>query len=79
MYTDSMSGSLRVAPSVKDDRRLDVSDRLQAGVSRFHCRISHCFAYFLKIYLDYHRFLSFINYPLVTDLHLESFKNNLFE
>ena len=47
---------------------------LQAEVSRFRCRIFHCFVYFLKIYLDYHRFLSFVSYHLVIDLHLESFK-----
>ena len=52
---------------------------LQAEVSRFRCQIFHCFAYFLKIYLDYHRVLSFISYPLVTVLHLESFENNLVE
>ena len=51
---------------------------LQAEVSRFRCRNFHCFAYFLKIFLDYHRFLSFISYPLVTVLHLKSFENNLF-
>ena len=52
---------------------------LQAEVSRFLCRIFHCFAYFIKIYLDYNRFLSFISYPLVTVLHSESFENNFFE
>ena len=52
---------------------------LQAEVSWFRRRIFHCFAYFLKIWLDYHRVLSFITYPLVTVLHLETFENNLFE
>ena len=52
---------------------------LQAEVSRFRCRIFLCFAYFLKISLDYHQFLFFISCPLVIVLHLESFKNNLFE
>ena len=36
-------------------------------------------AYFLKIKLDYHRVLSFISFPLVTVLHLESFGDNVFE
>ena len=52
---------------------------LQPEVSRFRCRIFHCFAYFLRIKLDYHRILSFISYPLVIVLYLESFENNLFE
>ena len=51
----------------------------QAEVSRFRWQIFHCFAYFLKIKLEYHRFLLFISCPLGTDLHFESFKNNLFE
>ena len=51
---------------------------LQAEISRFRCRIFHCFAYFLKI-IDYHRVLYFKSYPLVTVLHLESFENNLLE
>ena len=52
---------------------------LQAAVSRFRCRIFHCFAYILKIKVDYHRFLSVLSYPLVIDSHLESYKNKLFE
>ena len=52
---------------------------IQAEDSRFRCRIFHCFAYFLKLYLDYHRVLSFISYPLQTIFHLESFENNLFK
>ena len=52
---------------------------LQAGVSRFPCRIFRCFAYFFRIYLHYHRVLSFISYPLVIVLHLESPENSLFE
>ena len=43
---------------------------LQAEVSRFRCRIFHCFSY----QLDYHRFLSFISFPLVIVLYLESFE-----
>ena len=50
---------------------------LQTKVSRIRCRIFHSFAYFLKIWLDYHRVLSFISYPLVIVLHLELFENNL--
>ena len=46
----------------------------QAEVSRFYCRIFHCFSYLLKIELDYHRVLSFISYPLVIVLRLESFE-----
>ena len=46
---------------------------LQAEVSRFRCQIFHCFAYFLKIYLDYHRF--FIFYKLSSD----DCPSNLFE
>ena len=49
---------------------------LQAEALRFCCRIFHYFAYFLKIPFDYHRVLSFISYPLVIVLHLESFENN---
>ena len=38
---------------------LDVSlIDLQARVSRFRCRISHCFVNFSNIWLDYHRLLS---------------------
>ena len=37
------------------------------------CRIFHCFVYVLKNQLDYHRFLSFICYPLVIVLQLKSF------
>ena len=33
----------------------------------------------LKIWFDYHCFLSFISYPLMIVLHLVSFDNNLFE
>ena len=33
----------------KESAAFDVSDRLQAEVSRFRCRIFHCFTYFLKI------------------------------
>ena len=45
----------------------------------FRCRIFPCFAYFLKIYLDYNWFLSFISYSLVIILYLESFENKLFK
>ena len=52
---------------------------LQAEVSRFLCRIFHCFAYFLKMYLEYHRILSLISFALVIVLHLEPFENHFFE
>ena len=43
----------------------------QARVSRFRCRIFHCFVDFLKIYLDYHRFLSIKSFRHMIFLHLE--------
>ena len=49
----------------------------QARASRFRCRIFHCFVDFLKIYLDYHRFLSLKSYGHMIFLHLESFENKL--
>ena len=49
---------------------------LQAEVSRFRCPIFLLFCLFSQ---NYHRFLSFISYPLVIVLHLESFENNLVE
>ena len=52
---------------------------VKADDSRFRCRIFHCFAYFVKLLLDYNQFLSFIRCPLVTALHLESFENSIFE
>ena len=52
---------------------------LQAKVSRFRCRIFHCFVNFSKIYLDCHWFLSLKSYQLMIFLHLESFVNKLFE
>ena len=59
---------------------LDVSMiDLQARVSRFSCRIFHCFVDFSKILLNYHRFLSLKSYRLMIFLHLESFENKLFE
>ena len=48
-------------------------------LQRLRCRNFYCYAYFLKIQHDYHRVLSFTNYPFVIVLHLESFENNLFE
>ena len=51
---------------------------LQGEVSRFRCRIFHCFAIFSKV-SSHNRILPFISYPLVTVLHLESSENNLFE
>ena len=59
---------------------LDVSlIDLKARVSRFRCRIFHCFVDFLTICLDYHRFLSLKSYWLMIFLHLESLENKLFE
>ena len=52
---------------------------LQARVSRFRCRIFHCFVDFSKIWLHYHRSLSLKSYWLMIFLHLESFVNKLFE
>ena len=52
---------------------------LQADVSRFRCRVFHCFPNVIKIWLNYNWFLSFISYPLVIFLHLESFEKELFE
>ena len=49
----------------------------QARVSRFRCRIFHCFGDFLKILLDYHQFLSLKGYWHMIFLHLESFENKL--
>ena len=49
----------------------------QDGVSRFRCRIFHCFVDFSKIWLDYHRFLSLKRYRQMIFLHLESFENKL--
>ena len=63
-----------------DARRqyLDVSlTDSQARVSRFLCRIFHCFVDFSKIYLDYHWFLSLKSCRHMIFLHLESFENNL--
>ena len=58
---------------------LDVSDRftdLRFEVWRLKFSL---FCLFPKIQLDYHCFLSFISYPLVASLHLESSENNLFK
>ena len=59
---------------------LDVSlIDLGSRVSRFRCRVFHCFVDFSKMLLNYHRFLSLKNYRYMISLHLESFGNMLFD
>ena len=56
---------------------LDVSDDLQAEISRFGCRSFRCFCLFSQNLAPLRSV--FISYPLVIVLHLESIENNLFE
>ena len=63
MYTDSISTFLIF---------------LQARVSKFRCRIFHCFVDLSKIWFHYHWFLSLKSYWLMIFLHLESFVNKAF-
>ena len=59
-------------------QHLDVSlTDSQARVSRFRCRIFHCFVDFSKIWFDYHWFLSLKSYQHMIFLHLESFENKI--
>ena len=58
---------------------LDFSDRFTGRSFEVSPSNFSLFCLFLKIWLHFHRFLSFISYPLVFVLHLEPFESNLFE